>query len=349
MAILHYLAHCPTGLGPAANGTHRYPRVAEDNAHPWGFSLDNLFRGFVSFHDAMRRRLPSGSTQTKKASGIDGSMPRNSNRPVSSYTRASTASYDRLQASAQTVTAESTSAQAVNELANALRAHNTLASKKDKAVDPSGFDPEMFSRLWKRTGLFNSAAKYNRLSRQSLKSGTPGPLTRQGVVDAMDRLPPVDGVALNRLIQELYDRGLLALPIETTIQGEDVFEDFKVLLSNHDSIESYIAQLERESDIQLLDSAENTAITALGVEDKSVPTDVSTPIVVTEKDAEAAPTQSASPPTADDQGAEAAGTQLPPPPQLMHRFRQRRTPTPEATSCYHGPYHRPLAPRDQLH
>lgn len=163
-----------------------------------------------------------------------------------------------------------------------MRAHNTLKSKKDKAVDPSGFDPEMFSLLWKRTGLFNSAAKYNRLSRQSLKSGTPGPLTRQGVVDAMDRLPPVDGVALNRLIQELYDRGLLALPIETTIQGEDVFEDFKVLLSNHDSIESYIAQLERESDIQLLDSAENTAITALGVEDKSDPTDVSTPIVVTE-------------------------------------------------------------------
>ncbi|KAF3768339.1 hypothetical protein M406DRAFT_71392 [Cryphonectria parasitica EP155] len=247
MAVLKYLAHCPTGLFPDAEGTKRYTRYKPSKDKLWGFSFDDMFRGVSSYIACLRQRFASNMTSTKKAGGLDSiKMPMLGKSRINYYTRATAAQYSRFLEDDSNDIPENLAAQSVVTIAEEFR---RLQSKlpRDTDLEKTG---ELYERLWRRTGFLAMTAKYNRINRAAASIARAGKGNRRlEMLDAMDNIPPIDCRSVLALVNEIYNRGLLARPTVTMIENELVYETFQALLTDTISIEQYMATRERDGDL----------------------------------------------------------------------------------------------------
>lgn len=264
MAVLMYLAHCPTGIGSDAAGTKRYERHEPSEEFPWGFSFDDLFRGVVSYHACARQRVSSDNTNRKKGGGLDShKMPVNGDKEIMQFVRAGKAQYGRFGNDVQDDVPENMAAQSVVTLADKFRELGLKLGDDASQVKVN----DAYAHLWRRTGFLAMAAKYNRLNRGTTHTQRG---RREDVIDAMAKRPPIDCTTITALVEEIYKRGLITRPVVTTTANETIFEDFRTLLKDEYSIEQYIASLDRDAAViaEDLEAETTTGITRGDVKDR---------------------------------------------------------------------------------
>ncbi|KAG8161730.1 hypothetical protein KVR01_008717 [Diaporthe batatas] len=272
MAVLKYLAHCPTGIHPDDAGTKRYKCESPGPDRPYGFSFDDLFRGVVAYHACVRQREKSSHVHAKKGV-IDGAKtPSMGERAIGSYIKASQKHYGQYIAEDDPEDAipENLAQQGVMNLAEKIISiHKQYEERMAKEGRSTGLSSatidDLASRLWRRTAYMFRVAQYNSITQAAAGKGSNSS-SRRKALDPMEQLPPIDHKTVLALISELYSRGFFKQPVVTTSRGIDIMNKFRALLPDTWCIEAYMAQLERDGDV-----------TNLAIEEGAQPVDGQSP------------------------------------------------------------------------